>query len=99
RRPTVGPQPDGRPGRRAARVEPLSTPVHAVRLAGPDLSGQTVVILGAGTIGLLTLGVAREHGAARIVMTNRSAGKREQALRLGADAAVDPRGPEANRAI
>ena len=57
----------------AALIEPLSTPVHAVRLAGPDLTGQTVVILGAGTIGLLTLVVARQHGAATIVMTNRSA--------------------------
>jgi 2-desacetyl-2-hydroxyethyl bacteriochlorophyllide A dehydrogenase len=75
----------------AALIEPLSTPVHAVRLAGPDLTGQTVVILGAGTIGLLTLAVARQHGAATIVMTNRSAGKRERALGLGADAAFDPR--------
>jgi threonine dehydrogenase-like Zn-dependent dehydrogenase len=52
-----------------------------------------VVILGAGTIGLMTLAVARQHGAARIVMTNRAADKRERALRLGADAAFDPREP------
>ena len=95
----VVPLPAGMTREQAALVEPLSTPVHAVRLAGPDLTGQTVVILGAGTIGLLTLLVAREHGAARIVMTNRSAGKREQALRLGADAALDPRGPGAAQAI
>jgi 2-desacetyl-2-hydroxyethyl bacteriochlorophyllide A dehydrogenase len=92
-------RPDGMSPLQAALVEPLSTPVHAVRLAGPDLTGQTVVILGAGTIGLLTLAVAREHGAVRIVMTNRSAAKREQALRLGADAAVDPRQPGASQAI
>ena len=91
--------PDGMTPLQAALAEPLSTPVHAVRLAGPDLSGQTVVILGAGTIGLMTLAVARRHGARRIVMTNRSAAKREQALRLGADAAVDPRGPGASQAI
>jgi 2-desacetyl-2-hydroxyethyl bacteriochlorophyllide A dehydrogenase len=83
----------------AALAEPLSTPVHAVRLAGPDLTGQTVAILGAGTIGLMTLAVARQHGARRIVMTNRSAAKREQALRLGADAAFDPREPGADEAI
>jgi threonine dehydrogenase-like Zn-dependent dehydrogenase len=70
-----------------------------VRLAGPDLTGQTVVVLGAGTIGLMTLAVARQHGAARIVVTNRSAGKREHALRLGADAAIDPREPRAHQAI
>ena len=74
----------------AALVEPLSTPVHAVGLAGPDLTGLTVVILGAGTIGLMTMMVARQHGAAKIVMTNRSAAKRERALELGADAAFDP---------
>ena len=91
--------PDGMTPRQAALVEPLSTPVHAVRLAGPDLTGQTVVILGAGTIGLMTLAVARQHGARRIVVTNRSAGKREQALRLGADAAIDPREPGASQAI
>ena len=91
--------PDGMTPLQAALAEPLSTPVHAVRLAGPDLTGQTVVILGAGTIGLMTLAVARQHGARRIVITNRSAGKREQALRLGADAALHPREPGASQAI
>jgi 2-desacetyl-2-hydroxyethyl bacteriochlorophyllide A dehydrogenase len=95
----VVPLPDGMTALQAALVEPLSTPVHAVRLAGPDLTGQTAVILGAGTIGLLTLAAARQHGAATIVMTNRSAGKREQALRLGADAAFDPRDPGVAEAI
>lgn len=95
----VVPLPDELPGLEAALVEPLSTPVHAVRLAGPDLTGQTVVILGAGTIGLMTLAVARQHGAAKIVMTNRAAGKRERALRLGADAAFDPREPDVITAI
>jgi 2-desacetyl-2-hydroxyethyl bacteriochlorophyllide A dehydrogenase len=95
----VVPLPDGLTSLQAALVEPLSTPVHAVRLAGPDLTGQAVVILGAGTIGLMTLAVARQHGAARIVMTNRAADKRERALRLGADAAFDPREPDVIAAI
>ena len=55
----------------AALIEPLSTPVHAIRLAG-DVRDRTVAILGAGTIGLLMLRVARAHGARRIVMTARS---------------------------
>ena len=91
--------PDELTSLQAALAEPLSTPVHAVRLAGPDLTGQTVVILGAGTIGLMTLAVARQHGAAKIVMTNRAADKRERALRLGADAAFDPRDPGVVAAI
>jgi len=87
--------PDGMTDLQAALIEPLSTPVHAVRLAGPDLTGLSVVILGAGAIGLLTLKAARRHGATAVVMTDGSAGKRDHALRLGADAAVDALGPDA----
>nr|WP_284289725.1 hypothetical protein [Angustibacter aerolatus] len=45
----------------AALIEPLSTPVHAIRLAG-GVEGRTVAILGAGTIGLLVLAAARHQG-------------------------------------
>ena len=72
----------------AALIEPLSTPVHAIRLAG-GVRGRTVAILGVGTIGLLTLKVARAYGARRIVVTARSAQRRKRALAFGADAAVD----------
>lgn len=72
----------------AALIEPLATPVHAVRLAG-DLAGKTVAILGAGTIGLLVVAVARQKGARRIVVTDTLASKRDLALRLGAYAVVD----------
>jgi 2-desacetyl-2-hydroxyethyl bacteriochlorophyllide A dehydrogenase len=74
----------------AALIEPLATPVHAVRLAG-DLAGRTVVILGAGTIGLLALTAARHAGAATILSTDPVAAKRELALKMGADVAVDAR--------
>lgn len=83
------PVPDDLTDEQAALIEPLSTPVHATALAGPDLSGKTVAILGSGTIGLLTLAAARRRGAARIVMTDALAPKRELALRLGADAVFD----------
>ncbi len=72
----------------AALIEPLSTPVHATGLAG-DVRDRTVAILGAGTIGLLLLRLARARGARRIVMTARSAANRARALEYGADAAVD----------
>jgi 2-desacetyl-2-hydroxyethyl bacteriochlorophyllide A dehydrogenase len=72
----------------AALIEPLATPVHAVRLAG-DLTGAKVAILGSGTIGLLALTAARSAGADRIVSTDPLASKRELALALGADAVVD----------
>jgi 2-desacetyl-2-hydroxyethyl bacteriochlorophyllide A dehydrogenase len=78
----------------AALVEPLGTPVHAIGLAG-GVTGRTVAILGAGTIGLLTLRVARAYGASRVVMTARSSGSRARALRFGADAAIDAAAPDA----
>jgi threonine dehydrogenase-like Zn-dependent dehydrogenase len=47
------------------------------------------VILGAGTIGLLVLAVARAHGAKRIAITDPLPAKRARAIRLGADVALD----------
>ena len=85
--------PDELTDRHAVLVEPLSTPVHAVRLAGPDLTGQTVAILGAGTIGLLTLAAARHAGAARIAVSDLSPAKRELARTLGADSVHDAAAP------
>lgn len=94
--------PDALSDEQAALVEPLSTPVHAVRLAAgsppgqdPSLAGRAVVVIGAGTIGLLVLAAARYAGAARVVVTDVLAGKRERALRLGADAVVDAAAPDA----
>ncbi|MGO9334215.1 MAG: zinc-dependent alcohol dehydrogenase [Acidimicrobiales bacterium] len=72
----------------AALIEPLATPVHAVRLAG-NLAGKTVAILGSGTIGLLALTAVRRAGAGKVLSTDTLAAKRELALTLGADAVVD----------
>ena len=85
----VVPVPDTLSDLHAVLIEPLSTPVHAVRLAGPDLTGRTVAILGAGTIGLLTLAAARRAGAARIAVTDLVPAKRALAARLGADSVFD----------
>lgn len=74
-------------------IEPLSTPVHAVALSG-GVQGKAVVIIGAGTIGLLTLAAARHDGARRIVMTDMLPSKRHRALRLGADAVADAAAPD-----
>jgi len=80
--------PDELDWQRAAFIEPLGTPVHAARLVG-GLAGKTVAILGAGTIGLLTLQVARAQKASRIVMTARSQRSRDRAAGFGPDAVID----------
>jgi threonine dehydrogenase-like Zn-dependent dehydrogenase len=82
----------------AALIEPLSTPVHAVRLAG-DVAGRSVAVLGAGTIGLLTLAVLRAHGAGTVVSTDPNLAKRQRAAALGADATIDARSPDVTRQV
>lgn len=81
----------------AALIEPLATPVHAVRLAG-DIEGKTVAILGAGTIALLLMAVVRSKGARKIVVTDVLENKRQLALRLGADSVLDARRPDLRQA-
>lgn len=85
--------PDGMSDQQAALVEPLATPVHAVRKAGLA-PGDRVVVLGAGPIGLLVLVAARAAGAARVVVTDVLAGKLDRARKLGADAALDATSPD-----
>jgi 2-desacetyl-2-hydroxyethyl bacteriochlorophyllide A dehydrogenase len=90
--------PDELDDRQAILIEPLATPVHAVRLAGP-LDGKSVAILGAGTIGLMVLVTALNRGAARVVVTDVLAAKRQRALDLGAHAVVDAGRPDAASAV
>jgi 2-desacetyl-2-hydroxyethyl bacteriochlorophyllide A dehydrogenase len=87
------PVPDALDDRQAVLIEPLSTPVHAARLAGP-IDGKAVAILGAGAIGLLLLRVVLDQGARRIVVTDVLNNKRQRALQLGAHAVVDAARPD-----
>jgi 2-desacetyl-2-hydroxyethyl bacteriochlorophyllide A dehydrogenase len=87
------PVPDELDDLTAALIEPLSTPVHAVRLAG-DVAGRSVAVLGAGTIGLLTLAVLRAHGAGKVVSTDPLPAKRDRAAALGADVTIDATAPD-----
>lgn len=83
--------PEGMTDTAASLVEPLATAVHAVRMAGGDVRGKRVAILGAGTIGLLTLVAVREAGARAIAVTDLHPDKLERAKRLGAVIAVNGR--------
>lgn len=79
----------GIPAEAAVFAEPLSVAVRAVAKAGIGV-GAEVGIVGAGTIGLLCLQVARQAGAGTITVIEPHAERRKLALRLGADAAVLP---------
>ena len=69
--------------------EPLAVTLHSMKFAALQ-PGERVLVLGAGPIGLLTIALLRLSGAGRIWAVDPVAARRELALRLGADAAIDP---------
>jgi threonine dehydrogenase-like Zn-dependent dehydrogenase len=73
----------------SAFIEPVSCAIHGIDLARIR-SGDTVVILGGGTIGLIMLQLARNAGAARLIIVEPVAHKRAIAHELGADVVLDP---------
>ncbi len=76
-----------------AMIEPLAVAVHAVKRAG-SVAGRRVLVLGGGPIGLLALQTARAFGAVPVVLGDVVAERRQHALALGADAALDPAAKE-----
>jgi 2-desacetyl-2-hydroxyethyl bacteriochlorophyllide A dehydrogenase len=85
----VIPLPDDLDDTWASLIEPLATPVHAVRRAG-DLAGKRVVVFGAGPIGLFVAISALDAGAATVVVADLLESKRVRAERLGAAGSFDP---------
>ncbi len=84
----------------AALAEPASVAAHAVARSNVGL-GDLVVVIGAGTIGLLVCELARLAGATRIVAIDPEPTRQELACDLGSDAAFSTSltdGPEATQA-
>jgi threonine dehydrogenase-like Zn-dependent dehydrogenase len=74
----------------AVIVEPTACAVHAALRAGVG-EGDVVVVLGAGTLGLLTIAALRRHTAAgTIVAAAKHPEQRRLATELGADTACPP---------
>ena len=66
-----------------AMIEPMSTGIYAARVA-PVVTGDTVVITGAGPIGLMNLLTAQAAGAAHVVISDTVAERLETARQIGA---------------
>jgi L-iditol 2-dehydrogenase len=86
---TVFPLPEETPLEIGALVEPVSVAVHALDIAQMKV-GDSVIIAGAGTIGLLVLQLAIRSGASKVLVSEPFAEKRKLAKQLGADVVVDP---------
>jgi (R,R)-butanediol dehydrogenase/meso-butanediol dehydrogenase/diacetyl reductase len=68
-----------------ALIEPMACGLRALRMAGMQ-GGERVLVLGAGSLALSCIWWARRLGAASIVVTSRSAHRRNICLTFGADA-------------
>ncbi|MDO8615010.1 MAG: alcohol dehydrogenase catalytic domain-containing protein [Dehalococcoidia bacterium] len=73
----------------AALTEPFAVALRAVN-RGALGAGETVFVAGGGPIGLLSVLAAQRKGAGMVIVSEPAAPRRELALSLGADFAVDP---------
>jgi len=66
----------------AALLEPLSVAIHATRRATLE-QGDTAIVFGAGTVGLLTAAMAKMSGATTVVIVDVDHGRIQYALSEG----------------
>ena len=72
----------------ASLGEPLGVAVHGARISGLRI-GHRVLVLGAGTIGLMAVVAARAGGAGEVLVTARRPQQKAAAKALGADRVFD----------
>jgi len=78
--------------REGAMVEPLAVGLHAVDMAKMP-RGATVLVIGAGPVGLATMLWAKFLGARHVIVSERAQIRREMAAKFGATDAIDPAQP------
>ncbi|MBN2593656.1 MAG: galactitol-1-phosphate 5-dehydrogenase [Sedimentisphaerales bacterium] len=82
----------------AALLEPASIGTHAANRA-PISDSDTVVVIGAGTIGLFILQAARLRGAAKVIAVDVNEFRLDLAKQIGADKLINPLKTELSEAI
>lgn len=90
--------PDGVDDSKGALIEPFTCGYYAVLRNGGVDASSTVVISGGGTIGLVSAAAAIGMGA-RVIVVDPIPLRREIAMKLGADATVDPTDGDPSEAI
>jgi len=83
----------------AALSEPLSGCWKGLIQYSELKVGEDVVIIGAGSMGLLAIMLARAAGAARLLAVDTSPFARQKALELGATHAIDPQAEDVKRRV
>jgi L-iditol 2-dehydrogenase len=82
----------------AALLEPASIGTHAANRA-PVSKNDTVVVIGAGTIGLFILQAARLLGAAKVIAVDINEFRLDLAKKIGADKLINPLTSDLSEAI
>ena len=82
--------PDGMEDDHAALIEPLAVSLEHARRGRPT-KDDAVLVVGCGAIGLGVIAGLKLMGIAPIVASDLHAGRRDMAIHMGADIAVDPR--------
>jgi 2-desacetyl-2-hydroxyethyl bacteriochlorophyllide A dehydrogenase len=73
----------------ATYVEPLACAVHGQDRIGVA-SGDTVLVIGGGPMGLAHIALSRLKGAARVVVSELDGERKKRAEKMGADVVIDP---------
>ena len=81
--------PDGVPARAAALAEPLAVALHGIT-RGQITDGDSVMVLGAGPIGALSIAALVARGIGPVTVVEPAAPRQELARTLGADSVVHP---------
>ena len=74
----------------ATLIVTAGTAIYGLDVLGGLIAGQSVVVAGAGPIGLMFVAVAKALGASPVIMSEPRADRREMAEKLGADILIDP---------
>ncbi len=79
----------GLPPPQGSLLEPLATALHA--LTKTNISGETVLVLGCGAIGLMAVELAKILGATKVFAVDIFQNKLDAALKFGADVVINGR--------
>lgn len=83
----VVPVPDGVSASAVAAIQPLAGALHA-HAAGAVQPGESILVIGAGVMGLMAVQVARHGNGGLVIVAGRSQSKLDLAARFGADVTI-----------
>ena len=84
--------------KKGAFFEPVACVLHGIERV--DVApGASVVVCGAGSIGLLFVQLLKSAGAAPVIVSDLDGGRLETARQLGADFTVNPTGPDLKNVV